>query len=394
MSIDCDIVHFSNLTYGEALAVQVKNGEVEIPNQLLANGSPVHCWAFILDENGAYTKQEQTIDVIKRGKPSDYVYTQTEVITIQAAVENALEKAKESGDFKGDKGDKGEKGEKGEQGEPGKDGADGKDGTSATHSWNGTVLTITSASGTSSADLKGEKGDKGDTGAQGIQGIQGEKGADGFSPIVSVNAIEGGHHVTVTDKDGAHTFDVMDGQCGQGGGVADWNASEGETGYVKNRTHYEETTVVNEPLNITWDGNTEGLVIVADVLFKVSDLVLTDEQIKTATVTLSNGSAIYIGDVWENMVSNEMVAEDCVVFEDAAAVFVRKDNIEIYGLTFTQKGIYFTSYNGVYITSFTTTEPVEQTKTMVKKLDKKFLPNVADLDAGWLAELKTALGIS
>ena len=66
VSIDCDIVHFSNLTYGEALAVQVKNGEVEIPNQLLTNGSPVHCWAFILDENGAYTKQEQTIDVIKR----------------------------------------------------------------------------------------------------------------------------------------------------------------------------------------------------------------------------------------------------------------------------------------------------------------------------------------
>ena len=145
VSIDCDIVHFSNLTYGEALAVQVKNGEVEIPNQLLANGSPVHCWAFILDENGAYTKQEQTIDVIKRGKPSDYVYTQTEVITIQAAVENALEKAKESGDFKGDKGDKGEKGEKGDK---------GADGT----------MTFEDLTAEQKASLKGDKGDKGDTG--------------------------------------------------------------------------------------------------------------------------------------------------------------------------------------------------------------------------------------
>ena len=126
VSIDCDIVHFSNMTYGEALAVQVKNGEVEIPNQLLANGSPVHCWAFIQDENGAYTKQEQTIDVIKRGKPSDYVYTQTEVITIQAAVENALEKAKESGDFKGDKGDKGD---------TGADGANGKTPVKGTDYW-------------------------------------------------------------------------------------------------------------------------------------------------------------------------------------------------------------------------------------------------------------------
>ena len=188
VSIDCDIVHFSNLTYGEALAVQVKNGEVEIPNQLLANGSPVHCWAFILDENGAYTKQEQTIDVIKRGKPSDYVYTQTEVITIQAAVENALEKAKESGDFKGDKGDKGEKGEKGEQGErglqgvqgiQGERGADGAigekgiDGIPATHKWSGTTLYITSASGTSSANLKGEKGDTGAPGANGKTPVKG-----------------------------------------------------------------------------------------------------------------------------------------------------------------------------------------------------------------------------
>lgn len=128
VSIDCDIIHFSNLTYGEALAVQVKNSEVEIPNQLLTSGSPVHCWAFVLDENGSYTKQEQTIDVIKRGKPSDYVYTQTEVITIQAAVENALEKAKESGDFKGEKGDKGDIGPQGPQGETGAKGDKGDPG--------------------------------------------------------------------------------------------------------------------------------------------------------------------------------------------------------------------------------------------------------------------------
>ena len=54
---------------------------------------------------------------------------------VDESVDNALEQAKENGEF------------------------DGKDGTSATHSWNGTTLTITSASGTSSADLKGDKGD-------------------------------------------------------------------------------------------------------------------------------------------------------------------------------------------------------------------------------------------
>lgn len=191
VSIDCDIVHFSNLTYGEALAVQVKNGEVEIPNQLLANGSPVHCWAFILDENGAYTKQEQTIDVIKRGKPSDYVYTQTEVITIQAAVENALEKAKESGDFKGDKGDKGEKGEKGEQGERGLQGIQGERGADG---------------------AKGDKGEKGDRGEQGIQGVQGikgdkgDKGEKGDKGDTGANGKDG-----VNGKDGANGRDGKDG---------------------------------------------------------------------------------------------------------------------------------------------------------------------------------------
>ena len=27
---------------------------------------------------------------------------------------------------------------------------------------------------------------------------------------------------------------------GGGGGSADWNANEGEAGYIKNRTHYEK----------------------------------------------------------------------------------------------------------------------------------------------------------
>lgn len=56
---------------------------------------------------------------------------------------------------------------------------------------------------------KGSKGDKGDTGAT---------GADGFSPVVTVTEISGGHRVTITDKNGAQSFDVMDGTGGTGGG--------------------------------------------------------------------------------------------------------------------------------------------------------------------------------
>ena len=122
VEVDCDVVHFSNLKYGESLAVEVKSGKVAIPNKLLTSGEQIYCWAFVQDESGAYTKKEQTFTVIKRAKPSDYVYTETEVITIKTAVEKALEEAKESGDFKGDKGDKGDRGEQGIQGKKGDDG--------------------------------------------------------------------------------------------------------------------------------------------------------------------------------------------------------------------------------------------------------------------------------
>lgn len=39
-------------------------------------------------------------------------------------------------------------------------------------------------------------------------------GGDGFSPIVNVTPIDGGHKVSITDKNGEKTFDVMDGKDG------------------------------------------------------------------------------------------------------------------------------------------------------------------------------------
>ena len=81
VDVECYAVHFSNLKYGGSLSVEVKNGEVAIPNKLLTSGEPIYCWAFVADENGNYTKQEQTLNVNKRAKPSDYVYTETETLT-------------------------------------------------------------------------------------------------------------------------------------------------------------------------------------------------------------------------------------------------------------------------------------------------------------------------
>ena len=93
-------------------------------------------------------------------------------------------------------GPKGEKGDKGDKGDTGATGATGATGP------------------------QGPKGDPGDDGADGqdgqdgADGADGQDGADGYSPTVSVTDITGGHRVSVTDKNGTQTFDVMDGQDG------------------------------------------------------------------------------------------------------------------------------------------------------------------------------------
>ena len=116
------------------------------------------------------------------------------------------------------------------------------------------------------------KGPKGDAGANGADGN------DGISPAVSVAAITGGNRVTITDAEGAKTFDVMDGAQGASGADGkdyvltdadkqeiaktaaglvdvpsvqpDWNQNDStQPDYVKNRPFYDgivETVLVEE----------------------------------------------------------------------------------------------------------------------------------------------------
>lgn len=83
--VECDAeqVHFSNHHYGTSIDVAVKDGKATIPNQLLTSAIPIKAWAWVKDVNGEYTKEEQIFLVAKRNKPSDYVYTPTEIKTWQ-----------------------------------------------------------------------------------------------------------------------------------------------------------------------------------------------------------------------------------------------------------------------------------------------------------------------
>lgn len=60
---------------------------------------------------------------------------------------------------------------------------------------------------------------------------EGGSGADGFSPIVDITEIEGGHRVTITDIEGTESFDVLDGVDGIDGKDGE-NGKDGADGYT------------------------------------------------------------------------------------------------------------------------------------------------------------------
>lgn len=103
-----DKVEFSHAVDTEALQVIPKkeSGKIiaDIPNVMLQSGTPIFVYLTYTPGDSLETTASFVLPVIKRPKPTDYIYTETEVVTVERAVEIALEEAKESGDFKGDPG--------------------------------------------------------------------------------------------------------------------------------------------------------------------------------------------------------------------------------------------------------------------------------------------------
>lgn len=98
-------------------------------------------------------------------------------------------------------------------------GADGVSPTIAvTEITGGHRLTITDKTGTKSVDIMdGEAGQTGATGQTGQPGATGEPGKDGVSPTITTSPISGGHRLTIKDADGTKSIDLMNGSDGEDG---------------------------------------------------------------------------------------------------------------------------------------------------------------------------------
>lgn len=166
-----------------------------------------------------------------------------------------------------------------------------------------------------------------------------------------------------------------------GGGASSWNA-------ITDKPFGEE---VVEPFRITWDGNTDGLVEVVtyqssnriEGYYKVSDIVLTDNQIKNSQVGIIRFGGEYesdgtlepmFGDIeteWEQLVNSGCVTEDSV--ESFRCFFIRKDNTQVGEFLFPEAGVYFTKEVGdetFFINAFVVPEGV----VVVNKIPEKYIP--------------------
>ena len=247
---------------------------------------------------------------------------------------------------KGDTGAQGPQGPKGDRGEQGIQGPQGPKGDTGDTGPRGPQ------------GEQGPTGAKGDAGPQGPQGPKGDMGDPGPQGPAGVGVPSGGTAGQVLSKteDGTAWTDPP-----SGGVQPDWNQNDPTAAdYIKNRTHYDEQTVIE------WDGDTTGLVGANGVLYKVSDVIPAKSDVLGGTITLSNGSAITITPDMTGMTDGDSftIAEFALIIA-SAGVFSDK------GFSFTETGIYFMSGSNVHTSKLV----YGSTKT----IDPKYLPSDAVL---------------
>ena len=124
---------------------------------------------------------------------------------------------------------------------------------------------------------------------QGERGGDGEDGADGFSPIVAVTPITNGHRVTITDAEGVHTFDVLDGTDGADGvGITNivMNADYTLTITLSNGTSFTTPSIRGEKGET---GNGIASITKTATVGKVDTYTITYTDGTTTTFDVTNG---------------------------------------------------------------------------------------------------------
>lgn len=120
-------VDFSNSLTGESKPVLGDASGVAIPPEYFVHGTEIYAWVWISTENGGHTKYQVTIPVYKRAKRTDTTPTPAQqdaldqaiaalnaaVTDVQDQINDALQEAKDSGEFDGPPGEKGDKGDTG-----------------------------------------------------------------------------------------------------------------------------------------------------------------------------------------------------------------------------------------------------------------------------------------
>lgn len=159
-------VEFANENHERAEPYIVENSQVEIPDFLLEENSPISAFVKVVDKNSETTVKTITIPVISRPESDDGVPPENQQ-TFKQQIREIMDSTKEiaqsirddadNGKFKGDKGDTGPVGPKGEKGEQGEQG------------------------------IQGEQGTRGEPGETGPQGIPGADGKDGHTPEKGVD---------------------------------------------------------------------------------------------------------------------------------------------------------------------------------------------------------------
>ena len=196
-------IHYQNRCFGRSVDVDVgDDGTAIIPDELLQDWHPLTAYAYVTDDAGGYTKVQVDFAVHKRARPSDYVYTPTDQMTLQTIQRQIGDLADLTTEAKGTLvAAINEAARTGGAGSMALRVADGyiqysADGGST---WQNLIAV---------ADLKGADG------APGKDGPTGAPGKDGHSPVVT--ATKSGKTTTIS-VDGAAIATVEDGADGKPG---------------------------------------------------------------------------------------------------------------------------------------------------------------------------------